>query len=527
MKPTPQTARPVRLRRLTAMALIAVAELGLIILTYQLMASIECGQTEIELACRGLRSMPARGMSVLTVLALYFWLRPEFYRAFSKTVSAQPGRTLWLAVHGLGLALIFLPLPLFGPAEITQTFAPTLALMSAGGLMATTGAVFWITPLRQWNTWLRRDRYVVPLAVLCGFLLPDFANLIRPIWDLSSLSSLTFFLVYLSLQTLGFQVGVDPDIYVIGVDGFFVQIASQCSGVEGIALITIFMGIYAVLMQGTLRQARFWGLLFPLAVLCSWLFNILRITILIVIGARVSPSHALNGFHSYGGWLMFTALALMVIAVAHRAAWLQPRPEPAQALSELNHDQIAAQIVPFIVMMLTGVVALTFWADPDVTYPLRIALMGGVLLYFRPALVALLQRPSRLSVLAGLAVGVVWLISAPEVSTSDRFPSTAWILFRVVGTIVVVPIIEELFFRSYLLRRLNWNGALGTCVAVAVSSLLFGLLHDRILAGSLAGVVFAAIYLRRSSTTDAIAAHMVANTVVAVMAVLSMNWALL
>ena len=39
---------------------------------------------------------------------------------------------------------------------------------------------------------------------------------------------------------------------------------------------------------GTATEDRFWLILFPLAVLTSWIFNILRIAILIVIGARVS-----------------------------------------------------------------------------------------------------------------------------------------------------------------------------------------------------------------------------------------------
>ncbi|MDA5557285.1 exosortase E/protease, VPEID-CTERM system [Shimia sp. MMG029] len=520
---------PSRPARLTAMIALAVAELLLVIIAYQVMASIECRLTEVEAACRAVRSMTARGLSILTVMAIYFWLRPDAYRSLTKTTGDTPGNAPWIWVHFAGLALIFAPLALFGVDEINRSFLPTLLFMGLGSLFTILGGLFWVTPLQSWRSWMRSDSYLLPFALLLGFLVPDLANLIRPVWEWSTLSSLTFFLVFLTLVLFGFQVSVDPPTYVIGIEDFFVQIASQCSGVEGIALITIFMGFYALLMRPDLRQKRFWLILYPLAVFTSWLFNILRISVLIIIGARISPEHALNGFHSYAGWLMFTALALGVVVVAHQARWLHRTARPRKPSTALRADPLSAQIIPFIVMMLSGVIVSAFWPTPAEGYPLRTALMAAALLYFLPALRGWCALPSKTAIATGCAIGVLWIVTAPVASATSNTPApdALWIALRLIGTILLVPLIEELFFRGYILRRLNRDGLIWTVIAVTVSSILFGLLHDRILAGTLAGIAFGCLYLQRKRLADPIAAHMIANALIAIMALLTEKWALI
>ncbi len=523
-----QTTGPSRPSRLIPIAVLAVAELFLVILAYQVFASIECRLTEVETACRAVRSMTARGLSLITVMALYFWLRPAAYQALTQATRATPGAKGWLWAHFAGLALIFAPLPLFGAEEISRAFTPTLLFMTVGGLLAILGGTLWVTPWHSWRNWMRGDSYLLPLALLFSFVVPDLADLIRPLWDLSSLSSLTFFLVFLTLIALGFEVSVDPPTFVIGIEDFFVQIASQCSGVEGIALITIFMGVYALLMRPDLRQKRFWLVLFPLAVLTSWLFNILRIAILIVIGARVSPEHALNGFHSYAGWLLFTGLAIGVVIVAHRARWLHRTARPRSPRGALRQDTLAALIIPFIVMMLSGVIASAFWPDPADGYPLRAAMMAAAVLYFWPALRSLLTAPSFMAVATGIGIGVAWILTAPALPASENtMPSALWIALRLLGTILLVPLIEELFFRGYVLRRLKQDGWLWTVLAIGVSSLLFGLLHERLLAGVLAGVGFGVLYLQRNRLADPVTAHVVANALIAVAALITGKWALI
>jgi CAAX prenyl protease-like protein len=110
--------------------------------------------------------------------------------------------------------------------------------------------------------------------------------------------------------------------------------------------------------------------------------------------------------------------------------------------------------------------------------------------------------------------------------------AAAWIAVRVLGSVVIVPIIEELAFRGYLLRRLidaNFTEvpcSRFTFVSFAVSSLAFGLMHSAPLAGTLAGMAYAGAQYRKGRLTDAIAAHAVTNALIAVDVLVNGAWAL-
>jgi uncharacterized protein len=106
-------------------------------------------------------------------------------------------------------------------------------------------------------------------------------------------------------------------------------------------------------------------------------------------------------------------------------------------------------------------------------------------------------------------------------SFSDETARWLMIGTRIAGAVVVVPVIEELFWRSWLLRYLIKEDF--TSVAVGsfslfsflAVSLLFGLEHHFILAGIMAGVFFNAICYVTKSIAQCILAHMVANLLLA------------
>ncbi|MBW2191910.1 MAG: CPBP family intramembrane metalloprotease, partial [Deltaproteobacteria bacterium] len=58
-----------------------------------------------------------------------------------------------------------------------------------------------------------------------------------------------------------------------------------------------------------------------------------------------------------------------------------------------------------------------------------------------------------------------------------------------------------------------------------VSSVAFGALHGRWLAGILAGMIYAAAQYRRGEISDAIVAHMVTNALLAAYVVIFGHWA--
>ena len=102
-----------------------------------------------------------------------------------------------------------------------------------------------------------------------------------------------------------------------------------------------------------------------------------------------------------------------------------------------------------------------------------------------------------------------------------------WAASRIVGTAVLVPVIEEFFFRGYILRRLD-SGSWGMrIVALIVSSTLFAALHDRWLAAGLAGLVFGFLMLRRERVADAVWGHAVCNAVIAAWALRTGEWSVI
>ncbi|MFM7141453.1 MAG: CAAX prenyl protease-related protein, partial [Alphaproteobacteria bacterium] len=86
-----------------------------------------------------------------------------------------------------------------------------------------------------------------------------------------------------------------------------------------------------------------------------------------------------------------------------------------------------------------------------------------------------------------------------------------------VGALAVVPVVEELAFRGYLARRIvdrDFTRVEGTrigALAIGVSAVAFGLMHDRVLAATVAGIAYGLALRRRGEVADAVAAHATTN----------------
>ena len=96
---------------------------------------------------------------------------------------------------------------------------------------------------------------------------------------------------------------------------------------------------------------------------------------------------------------------------------------------------------------------------------------------------------------------------------------TDW-LEVVVLTVLVAPIVEELFFRGFLLHR--WARRWSTATAVVASSALFAVLHGEWIGHFLFGIVMAALYLRTRRLWMPIAAHAINNGIVALVALVDL-----
>jgi exosortase E/protease (VPEID-CTERM system) len=506
-----------------------------VIAAFQIFAPIDCRATGIEIQCRGLRSVFVSALCVMSGFGIFMCARQGAWGLFVNLTRESDQRRKWAAVHILGITTIFLPLLIIPSSELNHDFIYVFIALSVGAVLAALGGLFWMLRPQKWWMWLKANSFLLVLICALAAMIPFLAKLIEPLWAIELMSTATFQAVAFLLSALNQDVFVDPVRAWIGLPNFVVAVASQCSGIEGLALITGFMAIYAILFRDTLCQRRFWGVLWPIALTVSWGFNILRITVLIVIGEYVSPDLAVNGFHSFAGWLLFTTLAIGVLFIAQSVPALHGGGLVSQDIGNLRDDPVAALIVPFIAFMLSAVIVQAFWEYPALGYPLQVAIMAGALLWMRRRFFLQIKLSfDPVSIGIGLVVGLIWVwfsdVQQEDTLGLDTLGSTAmiaWVLCRTLGTTLLVPLIEEAFFRGYILARLDTGTALAKAIAIVLSTLLFALLHGRIILAGIAGLLFGAAMLRRGRLGDAVVAHAVANTTVAAVAWLTGQWSLI
>ena len=149
-------------------------------------------------------------------------------------------------------------------------------------------------------------------------------------------------------------------------------------------------------------------------------------------------------------------------------------------------------------------------------------------------------RDTMLSLGLGLIVFVLWVnLDLPLVTSGTpqgfdpglfgdlRLPMTA---VRLLGAALVVPVMEELFWRSFLVRYLidrNFTAVRHgtfTLFTFAATAVLFGLEHHLWLAGILAGAAYNYIYLRTRSVTQCVLSHAATNFALGVYVVSTGNW---
>jgi uncharacterized protein len=92
-----------------------------------------------------------------------------------------------------------------------------------------------------------------------------------------------------------------------------------------------------------------------------------------------------------------------------------------------------------------------------------------------------------------------------------------FVIVRTLGSAIVVPPIEEAFYRSFLYRyfiRLNFTSfPLNQLhwLSLLVTSLLFGFAHYQWVPGVLCGLIFQGLVLRKGRLGDAMTAHAITN----------------
>ena len=224
---------------------------------------------------------------------------------------------------------------------------------------------------------------------------------------------------------------------------------------------------------------------------------------------------------------------------------------PGAASPPLLSRAAWARILPFLVYMLFIVVADVlgrFGVDAQQLrwlYGVKIfAVVLTLLIFWRhyTELHTLRLSPTwaGIAVLAGVIVFILWiylstgwmLIGSPQGFDPRNQGNIDWLLVvvRIAGAALVVPVMEELFWRSFLTRwidssdfesvdpqRVRWS-------SVAIASVLFGFEHNLWLAGIVAGLAYGALYKRQGNLWSAIIAHAVTNGILGVWIVRTASW---
>jgi CAAX prenyl protease-like protein len=210
-------------------------------------------------------------------------------------------------------------------------------------------------------------------------------------------------------------------------------------------------------------------------------------------------------------------------------------------------------VVPMAIYMAFLLVQLQ-WPEGLVwLYPLKTVAVGAALLGFRKKYGELrVPRSSAaavgvggnalisytLAVAVGLVVIVVWIGVDPFYPGATKMggkpsvpfdPTTiesaalryVFIGFRVFGAVVVVALMEEIFWRGFLIRWLDDKDfkrvPVGTCSwkAFGITVVLFGLEHEQWLAGMVCGALYNWLYCMRKDLFSCVLAHATSNAALA------------
>jgi CAAX prenyl protease-like protein len=212
------------------------------------------------------------------------------------------------------------------------------------------------------------------------------------------------------------------------------------------------------------------------------------------------------------------------------------------------------RIAPFVLFMLLlaargAAPADGSWGfDPRWIYAAQTLAVGAMLLVLwrHYGELARAQWPTLaelgLAVAAGLAVFALWIVldkpwmvigdATASFTPLDAAGQIDWALvaFRLAGAALVVPVMEELFWRSFLMRWIErpiFQGVTPQSVglkAIVLSTFVFTLAHTQWLAAVVAGLVYALLYVRTGRLWVAVIAHAVTNAALGIWVVQTGHW---
>jgi CAAX prenyl protease-like protein len=210
----------------------------------------------------------------------------------------------------------------------------------------------------------------------------------------------------------------------------------------------------------------------------------------------------------------------------------------ATAIQAQARETTAAYVTPFAVFLAFLALQDYIPLPQRTEFGLRLVVLSAVIWFFSRGVISFRVQQPLMTVLLGVAVFVLWI--APDVLFpgyrshwlfqnsitgtlkasvgGDAQQDSLLLFFRSARAIVIVPIVEELFWRGWLMRWLIdrdfWKVPLGAYLASAfwITAVLFASEHGPYWdVGLMAGVAYNWWMVRTKSLGDLILAHAVTN----------------
>ena len=450
-------------------------------------------------------------------------------KAAQAALRAAPMRIGWVVVHFLLIAVLaLLSFVLYRYTPNDLTLAGVVALWILVACAAGVAALWAMAPGPLWLDAVRALGVIWWYAAVAALLGTAAMQSAQSLWDPTA--ALTFDLVRRLLAPILPTLTADAATRVLGTDRFAVQIADVCSGLEGGGLMLAFSSAWLLYFRHEYIFPRAL-LLIPACIAAIFALNVLRIAALLLIGDAGFPDVAVYGFHSQAGWIAFNAVACALVLFSRRSAWLNRTVSRADE-SPATPNPTAAYLMPMLAILAAGAVTRALSSDFEYLYPLRVAAGLWMLIHYRRSLATLDWGWSWRGPALGIIVFLVWIGAAHLQLHAAGIPEKLaalppslrglWIISRLAGGVLLVPIAEELAYRGYLMRRLSqadFDAVRFQSVrwpALAATAILFGFAHGALwLPGIAAGVVFALLVMRRGQIGDAVVAHATSNALLA------------
>ncbi len=211
------------------------------------------------------------------------------------------------------------------------------------------------------------------------------------------------------------------------------------------------------------------------------------------------------------------------------------------------------RIAPFgayvLFMLLEDVLLVLLGWDVNevrLLYAAKITVVAALLWWFRSTYREL-QWPAGsttrtwiIAIATGIAVFVAWVNLTADwmmMGESTGFDPREngeidwlFVVIRLIGAVLVVPVMEELFWRSFLMRWLHHPNFLAVnpgqvgIKAFLITVFLFAVAHNLWFAGLLAGAAYNLLYMRSGTLWSPILAHAITNGILGIWIITTGNW---